>query len=213
MNLKKLAVGAAIAAAAVGGGMAVTAPAQAATLNTLNFTSPPIVRLDESGSTATLNFADLGGAFNGSSGTSALTNPLDTGVFGAVGTPVTIQDLVLTALGGDVWELTTGPIPNFITGFTPAGNFTLTSFRLQQISIPNGPTIFSGSYRGTFANLAGPIGVGVLTAQSGLRTEAGTTFSNTIDIPTPALLPGLVGMGVAALRKRKGETEPEAVKA
>lgn len=26
------------------------------------------------------------------------------------------------------------------------------------------------------------------------------------DVPTPALLPGLIGMGVAALRKRKGET-------
>ncbi len=29
-------------------------------------------------------------------------------------------------------------------------------------------------------------------------------------VPTPALLPGLVGMGVAALRKRKQETELEA---
>jgi hypothetical protein len=29
-------------------------------------------------------------------------------------------------------------------------------------------------------------------------------------IPTPALLPGLIGMGVAAVRKRKGEAEESA---
>jgi hypothetical protein len=34
-------------------------------------------------------------------------------------------------------------------------------------------------------------------------------------IPTPALLPGLIGMGLAALRKRKGEQaeQPEEVNA
>jgi hypothetical protein len=32
-------------------------------------------------------------------------------------------------------------------------------------------------------------------------------------VPTPALLPALLGMGAAALRKRKGEAaEPEAMK-
>lgn len=34
--------------------------------------------------------------------------------------------------------------------------------------------------------------------------------SNTQAVPTPALLPGLIGMGVAALRKRKGNSEESA---
>ena len=32
-----------------------------------------------------------------------------------------------------------------------------------------------------------------------------TSASNSTNIPTPALLPGLIGLGAAALRKRKGE--------
>ncbi len=36
------------------------------------------------------------------------------------------------------------------------------------------------------------------------------TATETTPVPTPALLPGLVGMGVAALRKRKQETEAKA---
>ncbi|PSN17797.1 hypothetical protein C7271_15835 [filamentous cyanobacterium CCP5] len=42
------------------------------------------------------------------------------------------------------------------------------------------------------------------------ETVAFSILENTEAIPTPALLPGLVGMGVAALRKRKQEAEAEA---
>lgn len=34
-----------------------------------------------------------------------------------------------------------------------------------------------------------------------------SVFKSATPVPTPALLPGLIGMGVAALRKRKGEAE------
>ncbi|MFM7471148.1 MAG: PTPA-CTERM sorting domain-containing protein [Nodosilinea sp.] len=36
-----------------------------------------------------------------------------------------------------------------------------------------------------------------------------------VAVPTPALLPGLIGMGVAAWRKRQGEStvSPEVIKA
>ena len=37
-----------------------------------------------------------------------------------------------------------------------------------------------------------------------------TSNAGTTPIPTPALLPGLIGMGVAAMRKRKGEAEESA---
>lgn len=60
------------------------------------------------------------------------------------------------------------------------------------------------------------LGFGVLNA-----LDFGLNSSLTIDnvngdttpIPTPALLPGLLGMGVAALRKRKGEATEEASEA
>jgi hypothetical protein len=44
----------------------------------------------------------------------------------------------------------------------------------------------------------------------GSATATISNFSAPEPIPTPALLPGLIGMGVAALRKRKGEALAEA---
>jgi len=43
-----------------------------------------------------------------------------------------------------------------------------------------------------------------------MQVEAFISSPNTAPIPTPALLPGLIGMGAAALRKRKQEAEAEA---
>lgn len=40
--------------------------------------------------------------------------------------------------------------------------------------------------------------------------QSSTDSIGVVTVPTPALLPGLLGMGVAALRKRKDETEVEA---
>ncbi|PSN19038.1 hypothetical protein C7271_09405 [filamentous cyanobacterium CCP5] len=41
-------------------------------------------------------------------------------------------------------------------------------------------------------------------------TPLGTSGVGVGQVPTPALLPGLIGMGVAALRKKQGETAEEA---
>lgn len=77
---------------------------------------------------------------------------------------------------------------------------------------------FSGTaadfdFLGTYNNSMGEIlGSGTLTTQvkfvNGVDTPSSFSISGeTAPVPTPALLPGLVGMGVAALRKRKSEEE------
>ncbi|PSB12129.1 PEP-CTERM sorting domain-containing protein [filamentous cyanobacterium CCP1] len=58
------------------------------------------------------------------------------------------------------------------------------------------------------------LGFGVLNALDfGLNSSLTIDNVNTTAVPTPALLPGLLGMGVAALRKRKGEATEEASEA
>ena len=69
-------------------------------------------------------------------------------------------------------------------------------------------------FLGTFKNSENDIvGSGKLTTVLDLNSkkqDAPSSFSGTFaaaPVPTPALLPGLVGMGVAALRKRRSEEE------
>ena len=65
---------------------------------------------------------------------------------------------------------------------------------------------FKGTAPGTFAFETRF--TGILASESDLITVTGGTSSE--EVPTPALLPGLIGMGAAALRKRKGEETAEA---
>lgn len=44
-----------------------------------------------------------------------------------------------------------------------------------------------------------------------VKENTGLTFTPATPIPTPALLPGLLGMGIAAWRKRKGEPAEQVV--
>lgn len=54
----------------------------------------------------------------------------------------------------------------------------------------------------------GTPGIGTITTQFITGASTPTTYSATFTaIPTPAMLPGLVAMGIAALRKRKAEAE------
>jgi len=67
----------------------------------------------------------------------------------------------------------------------------------------------SVDFTGTFSNALGNfLGSGLLTTQlnvsKGKDITSGYSITSTA-VPTPALLPGLLGLGVAALRKRKSE--------
>ena len=88
-----------------------------------------------------------------------------------------------------------------------AGNLLMTVEVLNPTNILGGYNSFfqsdaSGSATSRlFTNLSG-------TTSNG--TSALVTEFNTTAIPTPALLPGLIGLGVAALRKRKAEAAEQA---
>ncbi len=70
--------------------------------------------------------------------------------------------------------------------------------------VPGGATrsfavSFTGTALGTYAFETGFVGI------SARETDRITVTGDEVPIPTPALLPGLIGMGVAALRKRNQE--------
>jgi hypothetical protein len=211
MNLKKLTVGAAIAASVVGGSVVASAPAHAGDL-----IFGGSARIKNSGvavnGTSALDFAGFNGGPNSltlGTGTGTVLTGSDP-VFGAG--PLTLKDFLLTKTSLTTWSLQGGPIVNFIQGLAGGATYTLNSFSLTKLA----PAVFNADYTGVFSNLPG--GIGTLTSTGDLTLANGAGFSSAVDgpavVPTPALLPALLGMGAAALRKRKGEAaEPETVKA
>ncbi len=120
-----------------------------------------------------------------------------------VGTAIGVgtDDGANVALAGFIRDLPTIPTGavsgNFLQfPLTPVFNMTLTNF----VNVPSiNPASLDYSFRGVFGN--GLEGVGTLTTQAGTGVRS---WSSTIRvIPTPALLPGLMGLGAAAMRKRK----------
>ncbi|PZV08680.1 MAG: hypothetical protein DCF32_04195 [Leptolyngbya sp.] len=64
-------------------------------------------------------------------------------------------------------------------------------------------------FSSSFARVSQIDGSSIETLYFG-EAYSGVSIADTTAVPTPALLPGLIGMGVAALRKRKGEALAEA---
>jgi hypothetical protein len=206
MNLKKLAVGAAIAASVVGGSVAATAPAEAAVFN---FTTS--ARLKNAGvaigGNSQLDFITLPSTYTGTFASTTLGN--GTGRvdfptysdFANLGETFTLKDLSLKRIGTNAWELATTPIANFISGLS-----TGVTFRLDTFGLTRSGNLFTANYTGYFSNFPDGIGTGFFTTQGIAASDGrGSSFSSDINVPTPALLPALLGMGAAALRKRKGE--------
>ena len=108
-----------------------------------------------------------------------------------------------------------GPVDDFLS-INPDLKFDLSSV-VASLSADKSAADFV--FQGAFNNAMGEIlGSGTLTTQVNFKDgkDQPSSFSLTADasaVPTPALLPGLVGMGIAALRKRKSaeETVEEAV--
>lgn len=209
MNFKKIGLSAAIAAAMIGGGIAATAPAEAATI-----TKGSVLALknnNNGGFQETMPSGDLKFNFFGARSpginpalnNQGLRNNGSTGSFlGTNTSPITrIQDLVLAKTLNPT-QFKSGTVPNFLTGIDIAGNsnfkFDLDFFTFDAVT-------GKGRFKGTFSD--GVVGLGNFNKLAPIAGP-GTNFAYNLDItavPTPALLPGLIGMGVAALRKRKGE--------
>jgi hypothetical protein len=191
MNLKSLMTGAAIAATVVSASVVAIAPAQAASLSLAG-----TGRLEVGATTSTLNFFSFGDTVNG--------NAAELPLF----TPVGVKDILLNNVNPTTWSLSPSSVASFLTG-TSLGNFTLTKFDLTKTNGTFGPN-FIANFEGFFND--GSSGVGdfrsAATVGSNLLLSSGGGYAIALDstpVPTPALLPGLVGLGVAALRKRKGE--------
>jgi hypothetical protein len=205
MNTRALGLG--LGAAAVFSAVAaLEAPVQAATIEgkTLSFAGAAQLIDTSVGGIATLDFAESPDGFGTPSGTASNVST-GTTAFGTFFSTFSINNLQLEKTSATTWSLSGGPVV-WLSGLADGIGFTLDAFDLTQNASNSFEAIISGFF--TPSNLAGD---GGLTAQGGLTLD-GTSFSADITaIPTPALLPGLLGLGVAALRKRKQEgSEQEA---
>lgn len=114
----------------------------------------------------------------------------------------------LGGTGGVVKDLTSIPLASSVANWLDFDgtdfDFNLTSFEY----VSSLEYVFEG-----FFNKSGSIGKGVLTTQvngMGIKSYSITIDADGTQIPTPALLPGLLGMGAACLRKRKQQATVEA---
>ena len=200
MNLKKFAIGAAIAASMVGGSAVATAPATAATLTSGSFDiTSQTTATNAAGSTFKLNF------------TNPIVSVADGGFTGLTGT--SIASLILNKVG----TTTIGPINNFISGLhlgADAVTFNLTGGDLFANFTSTTKYTVGGTLFGTLVSGNTILGDGSIQVTRNGGVNRSTT--SIVGVPTPALLPALLGMGAAAIRKRKGEaaeaeSETEAV--
>jgi len=231
MNFKSIGLAGVAAATLMTAATLTIAPANAANLAGSYLTFAGDGKFDIP--TNRLNFYPFsGGNFSipGISGTSSSSNfgfakigDTSKGVFDyRGGEKFRIKDLDFTAVTpGTSWKLASSSVGNFLK-FKGGVTFDLLTFNLNKVVSRDGngkpilsgngtPIIFIvGDYTGTFADAAkNPIlGLdGTFSSQfSRFTSGKGTTYSSDITaIPTPALLPSLLGLGVAAIRKRKSE--------
>lgn len=199
-----------LSAVAVCSAVVVSAPAQAASIagQTLSFTGS--VRLETPGAdTSLLNFSSFGDTNFGT----ATVADASADVFGLGGATFGVTDLMLTNTSATTWELATGPVTNWLSGLSNGLGFTLEQFVLENVNVSAGPAtvpLYVAFVSGFFTP-SGLDGSGSLTSQGRLVLGSGSSFSADITaVPTPALLPGLLGLGAMALRKRgQGDSETE----
>ena len=219
MNLKSIGLSAAIATTAIAGSSFATSPAQAASLTgVLNFFGG--VSFDKVSNPTKLTFLDadpkapgINFKVDGSTTTLAFNTPQLNQVTG----DGKIVPSVINLTGG-----VGGPYTSWLTGLNVGGkvlSFDLTSFTLGTPTIASlgggfSKYVYDSSLVGKFfIDSKEFVGLGAFSTQFVLNAEDankpnGTSYSGTlvaVPVPTPALLPALLGLGVAALRKRKSE--------
>lgn len=222
-----------LAAGAVAGTTFASAPAQAASLTgTLSFGAD--VRIDNLDAPKTFTFLDASGAAAGTNfavSTDSTDLAFNTPAPGKVGgTPIgseiygTIVPSITLDVAGQGGKV--GPIANFLSGLTIRNaadtaniplRFDLAEFKLELLNkTVFGPATnysYISSITGRFFAGSEFAGFGSFTSQftvigNGSTRNVKTTYSGNIaalPIPTPALLPGLIALGVGALRKRNSE--------
>lgn len=222
MNFKTIAITAA-STAAVTAGIAITASsAQALSLAPGSKLSiggaEPTGGVVISGSAGNYKFDFLTGGLPGDPGTPGdLAVQFTQGSFigiteGAGGAK--IKDISTSTAGGGY---AVAPVNDFISNLVLGGeslSFDLLSLNSFTFDLPNPGGVLNGfSFNGQFRTGSGTIlGNGALTAIFSTNTTTGATSwaADLTPVPTPALLPGLIGLGLGVLRKRRAEAKVEA---
>lgn len=206
MNLKAIGTTLAVTAT-VAGAIFAASPADAITLtgeNTLSLSG----RARFNTGTGRLNFREPG-AINNGYGTNigiATVAAGSTGSFESfIGDSAILKDFTLAVDGVNKWKFT-GLLSNFIDVNAGAIQVDLFEFALERRAGNDWIATVSGTLNGLDAD-------GIFDpTEDGLFTQnPGSSYTFDIEaVPTPAMIPGLIGMGLAALRKRKDESSTEA---
>lgn len=223
MTLKAFSVRMVVAATAASSTILATVPAQAAKLTgVLNFTGA--VTFDTVSNPIKLTFEDSNSSSPGLNFTvdqASTTLAFDTPEKNQVTGTGKVAPKAINLVGGEA-----GPFPNWLTGLKVEGKdltFSLTKFVLGSASIKplqGGFTryTYDSDINGNFFADGEFLGAGVFTTQFVLTTDQinqaiTTSYSGTIaayPVPTPALLPSLIGLGLGVIRKRKTAATEEA---
>jgi len=195
MNLKTISFNAVVAATVVVGAATSVSPAHALSFSTSGTTT----FVNPGGSPTTINFSPL--LLGGSEFTPGTlgTNPSGLTVNGVANTFSATSNALSNFLTGfqfkgvnAVLNLNAGT--NLAKGFFPSVNQAFTF-----------GTDLTGEIRSTSGNLLLGTTSGLFAASSTNGKGLYSYTGNAVAIPTPALLPGLVAMGIGIMRKRKAE--------
>lgn len=131
--------------------------------------------------------------------------------FSPAGTSVAVADLPLTIT--NLFVATSPSIPNFITGFQyqnqPAVFDLAAGADTAILATANGLGALDFTFGGLIKSTGGDTLATVTGTFSGAETSTNNDFSIDLaatPVPTPALLPGLLGMGMGIVRKRKQQS-------
>ena len=225
MKFGKFGAAAAITATVLVGSLAGATPAQA-----LSFGDTLIFSTDDQVNNGGATLKNIGpGLFEFNIGAIDISQNT-TSEFGDAGDDIGNSPITLRQVAADIFELE-GTNISFLSGLgdglDPAGNsrtYTLTSFVLDltdPVPLPNqmGNFIDNFGFTAEFSGLFNPPtpgvqGAGGLGGFGELKFTSADQGGSISVVPTPAaVLPGLIGMGTAAFRKKKQEKEEESVTA
>lgn len=208
MNFKKIGLSLAAAVAVTAGTAVVEAPAQAASLAPGGFSlqavgNPTVTQIGTGiGSTDKLNFSALN--FNITQTTNALLGLTEAAGGIKVSEPLTLTSLETLA---NAESFSNAAVTSFITGLRLGADDVI--FDLDSSNGLLSFTRVNNNYTGTslsgvLRKAAGGAAIAEATIAS-LKLSGGLTNIQVETIPTPALLPGLIGLGLGVVRKRKLE--------
>lgn len=202
MNFKSIGLAAIAATTVAAGATLASSPAQALSITSgseINFATPPLLGAGADISASGIDFFSGNLPFIGRFGqgiaVTSGTGDFANANFFSLGAQ--IKDLTLPSI-------TAAQKTGFISGINLFPSFASIAFDLSTFNFDalNRNATFTGFFRSGSDLTAA---TGLFTAQSTFNPTSYSLSIKAAPIPTPALLPGLIGLGIGVLRKRKAE--------